>query len=233
MQVRLDGEAIRGAKDADGGQIRLLAALVGPDAAASVVAAQAEVGKKTNEVPMATAVLGQIDLEGKIVTADALHTVKATADHIHEHGGEFVLPVKENRRALSDALDALPWDQVPIAHTATDKGHGRITTRTIQVLPAPDDLPFPHVSQVFLIERYVTGLHGQPISAVAALGVASREPGQADAVDLARYVRQQWSIESLHWIRSLGVLELLHDVAFERFTERFCNTSATCGSCCR
>ena len=96
------------------------------------------------------------------MTADALHTVKATANHIHEHGGEFVLPVKENRRALFDALDALPWGQVPIAHTATDKGHGRITTRTIQVLPAPEDLPFPHVSQVFLIERYVTDLQGQP-----------------------------------------------------------------------
>ena len=71
------------------------------------------------------------------MTADALHTVKATANHIHAHGGEFVFPVKENRRALFDALDALPWAQVPIAHTATDKGHGRITTRTIQVLPAP------------------------------------------------------------------------------------------------
>jgi predicted transposase YbfD/YdcC len=201
MQVRLDGKAIRGAKDADGNQIRLLAALVGPDAAASVVAAQAEVGKKTNEVPMATVVLDQIDLEGKVVTADALHTVKATADHIHERGGEFVLPVKENRRALFDALDALPWDQVPVAHTATDKGHGRITTRTIQVLPAPDDLPFPHVSQVFLIERYVTGLRGEPVSAVAALGVASPEAGRASPADLARYVRQQWSIESLHWIR--------------------------------
>jgi predicted transposase YbfD/YdcC len=201
MQVRLDGKAIRGAKDADGNQVRLLAALAGPDAATSVVAAQAEVGKKTNEVPMAAVVLGQIDLNNKIVTADALHTVKATANHIHEHGGEFVFPVKENRRALFDALNALPWGQVPIACTATDKGHGRITTRTIQVLPAPDDLPFPHVSQVFLIERHVTGLHGQPVSAVAALGVASPEPGQADAADLAGYVREQWSIESLHWLR--------------------------------
>jgi predicted transposase YbfD/YdcC len=201
MQVRLDGKAIRGAKDADGNQVRLLAALAGPDAASSVIAAQAEVGKKTNEVPMAAVVLGQVDLKGKVVTADALHTVKATANHIHEHGGEFVLPVKENRRALFDALDALPWDQVPVAHTATDKGHGRITTRTIQVLPAPDDLPFPHVNQVFLIERYVTGLHGQPISAVAALGVASPKPEQADAAGLAGYVREQWSIESLHWIR--------------------------------
>jgi predicted transposase YbfD/YdcC len=201
MQVRLDGKAIRGAKDADGSQVRLLAALVGPDAAASVVAAQAEVGKKTNEVPMATVVLDQIDLEGKIVTADALHTVKATANHIHKRGGEFVLPVKENRRALFDALDALPWDQVPVAHTATDKGHGRITTRTIQVLPAPEDLPFPHVSQVLLIERHVTDLAGKPVSSVAALGVASPEPGQADPAALAGYVREQWSIESLHWIR--------------------------------
>ena len=68
-------------------------------------------------------------------------------------------------------------------------------------MPAPDGLPFPHVSQVFLIERYVTGLDGHPISAVAALGIASPKPGQADAADLARYVREQWSIESLHWIR--------------------------------
>ena len=146
-----------------------------------MVAAQAEVGKKTNEVPVAAVVLGQINLNNKIVTADALHTVKATANHTHEHGGEFVLPVKENRRALSGAPGALPWGQVPIARTATDKGHGRIITRTIQVLPAPDGLPFPHVSQVFLIERYVTSLHGQPISAVAALGAASPDPEQADA----------------------------------------------------
>jgi predicted transposase YbfD/YdcC len=201
IQVRLDGKAVRGAKDAGGNQVRLLAALAGPDAATSVVAAQAEVGKKTNEVPMATVVLDRIDLEGKVVTADALHTVKATANHIHERGGEFVLPVKENRRALFDALDVLPWGQVPIAHTATEKGHGRIATRTIQVLPAPAGLPFPHVSQVFLIERYVTGLHSEPISAVAALGVASPAPSQASPADLARYVREQWSIESLHWLR--------------------------------
>ena len=65
---------------------------------------------------------------------------------------------------------------MPVACTATEKGHGRITTRTIQVLLAPDYLPFPHVSQVFLIERYVTDLHGQPISClVAALGLGQPE----------------------------------------------------------
>jgi hypothetical protein len=171
--VRLDGKTVRGARDAAGNQRHLLAALVGRTVQTSVIAAQAEVGVKTNEVPAATAVLGQIDLHGTLVSADALHTVKATAEFIHQAGGEFVLPVKENRRALSDALDALPWYQVPVAHSATDRGHGRIPTCTIQVLPAPEDLPFPHVSQVYLIERHVTDLHGNPVSAVAALGVAN------------------------------------------------------------
>ena len=205
VPVRLDGKTIRGAKDADGNQRHLLAALVGPAAQSSVVAAQAEVGAKTNEVPMATEVLGQIDLHGKVVTADALHTVKATAEFICEHGGEFVLPVKENRKALSGALDGLPWHEVPIAHSATDRGHGRITTRTIQVLPAPEDLPFPRVSQVLLIERYVTDLDGNPVSAIAALGVASPAADRASAADLAHHVREQWAIESLHWLRSPGV----------------------------
>ena len=201
IPVRLDGKTVRGARDDAGNQRHLLAALVGRTAQTSVIAAQAEVGVKTNEVPMATVVLGQIDLHGTLVTADALHTVKATAEFIRQGGGEFILPVKENRKTLFDALDALPWHQVPIAHTATDRGHGRITTRTIQVLPAPEDLPFPHVSQVYLIERHVSDLHGNPVSAVAALGVASPAPDRASPADLARHVRGQWAIESLHWLR--------------------------------
>ena len=201
MPVRLDGKTVRGAKDAGGNQRHLLAALVGHTAQSSVVAAQAEVGAKTNEVPMAKGVLGQIDLNGKLVTADALHTVKATAEFICEGGGEFVLPVKENRKALFDALDALPWHQVPIAHSATDRGHGRITTRTIQVMPAPEELPFPHVSQVLLLERYVSDLAGNPVSAAAGLGVASPAVDRASAADLAGHVREQWAIESLHWLR--------------------------------
>src|SRR2546422_6889344 len=200
MQVRLDGKTVRGAKDADGNQLHLLAALAGTPGGPTVIAAQAEVtGAKTEEPVAARRVLAQIDLNDKVVTADALHTVKATATYIRDHGGHFVFPVKENRKALFDALDALPWTEAKIAHTSLHKGHRRITTRTIQILPAPNDLPFPHVSQVFLIERYVTGTDGTPISAVAQLGVASHD--QTTPAALARYVQSQWAIEVLHWIR--------------------------------
>lgn len=51
MQVRLDGKTVRGAVDADGDQMHLLAALVGQPGQTTVVAAHSEVGAKTNEVP--------------------------------------------------------------------------------------------------------------------------------------------------------------------------------------
>ncbi len=68
---------------------------------------------------------------------------------------------------------ALPWHDIPVTYAATDRGHGRITTRTIQVTNAPSDLPFPHVSQAYLIERHITARDGKPLSDVAALGVTS------------------------------------------------------------
>lgn len=199
--LRLDGKTIRGAKDADGNQRHLLAILTGPPASA-VVTAQTEVdGAKPRETITARDLLQRQDLTGTVLTADALHTVKATATLIRDRGGHFVLPVKQNRPALFNALNALPWTDTPIAHTSTDRGHGRITTRTIQVLPAPEDLPFPHVNQVWLIERYVTTTDGTPHSAIAQLGIASPDTTLANPTDLAHYNRHQWGIEALHWIR--------------------------------
>jgi hypothetical protein len=84
--------------------------------------------------------------------------------------------------------------------------------RTIQVLDAPENLPFPHVSQVYLIERHVTALDGTPLSEVAALGVTSLDATRAGPGTIAGLVRGQWAIESLHWLRSPGAPSLSHDV---------------------
>jgi hypothetical protein len=112
-----------------------------------------------------------------------------------------VLTAKGNQPRLFAALDALPWATTPIAARDIDRSHGRVTTRTIQVLPAPADLPFPHVNQVWLIERYVTDTDGTPHSAVAALGVTSLTTTRATPTDIAALVREHWGIESLHWLR--------------------------------
>jgi predicted transposase YbfD/YdcC len=171
-----------------------------------LVLTQVEVGAKTNEIPMFAPLLDQladigVDLSEMVITADALHTQRAHAEYLHSRGAEFVLTVKQNQPTLFAALDALPWRQTPSAHRDVDTTHGRITTRTIQTLPAPTDLPFPHVNQVWLIERYVTDPTGTPRSAVAALGVTSLTDTRATPEQVATLVRDHWGIESLHWLR--------------------------------
>ena len=200
----------RGAKNADGGQVHLLSAMTHET---GLVLAQTDVDTKTNEVPRLKDLLGGLDLRGAILTVDALHTARGTATWLYKQGIDFAMTVKENTPKLFQALDALPWDEVPIGHTSTDRGHGRITTRTVQTLPVPADLPFPHVKQAFLIERSVTDLAGKNLSSVAALAVVSLSQQDADPARVGTLIRGHWAIESMHWIRSQGVPRLLHDVA--------------------
>jgi predicted transposase YbfD/YdcC len=195
--VAVDGKTVRGAKDSEGNQTHLLAAMTHT----GLVIGQVEVGAKTNEIPKLSELLDTMDIAGAVITADAMHTQRDTADYLHQRGADFCFCVKENQPTLFDTLNALPWNEVPISHTETDRGHGRIERRTIQVLPAPDDLPFPHVNQVTLIERYVSDLHGNPRSAVAVLGVTSLTATRADPPQLAHLTRNHWRIESLHWLR--------------------------------
>jgi predicted transposase YbfD/YdcC len=203
LAVAVDGKTLRGAVDDDGHQTHLLAAATHGQ---QLVLGQVEVGAKTNEVPMFAPLIDQLAVTGidparLVITADALHCQRDHATYLHQRGAGFVFTVKHNQPGLFAALDALPWTEVPVAHRQTDRGHGRITTRTIQTLPAPPDLPFPHVDQVWLIERYVTDLAGNPTSAIAALGVTNLHTHRAAPAEIARLVRDHWGVESLHWLR--------------------------------
>ena len=136
-------------------------------------------------------VAGQLDSDRFSITEDDKH-----ADYIFT-------AVKDNQPKLFDALDALPWRDVPVQHTMSDRGHGREETRTIQVLPAPAGI-FPHAGQAFLIERHVRNLDGSPRSAIAALGITSLVPGRAGPERIALHVRGHWGIENkLHWVRDV------------------------------
>jgi predicted transposase YbfD/YdcC len=203
VAIAVDGKTVRGATDIEGNQVHLLAAATHTDA---LVLGQVDVGAKTNEIPTFAPLLDRlasagVDLTQAVITADALHTQRAHAEYLNERGAGFVFTVKQNQPTLFAALDALAWAEVPIAIRDIDTGHGRVTTRTIQVLPAPADLPFPHVNQVWLVERYTADLAGTPLSAVAALGVTNLPAQPGTARRLATLIRQHWGIESLHWLR--------------------------------
>lgn len=198
--LAVDGKRVRGAVDADGNAPHLLAAATHEQA---LVLAQIDVHHKTNEIPMFAPLLDTIGITGMLITADCLHTQRRHACYLHRRGADFAFCVKDNQPNLFAALDVLPWSEVPVTHTTTVRGHGRIETRTLQIMPAPTDLPFPHVEQVFLVERRVSDLAGTRVSNVAILGVTSLNAARGSSALIAAAVRGQWRIEVLHWLRDV------------------------------
>jgi predicted transposase YbfD/YdcC len=207
LVIALDGKTVRGARAGDGKAPHLLAAMI---TGARAVIAQKDVDAKTNEITQVRPLLDGVGITGALVTADALHVQKDTARYLVEDKDADYLftAVKENQPGLFAALDALAWDDAPIAHVMEDKGHGRHETRTIQVLPAPDGC-FPYAAQAVLVERHVRDpKDGTLRSSVAALGITSRpaERGGTPGA-LAAAVRIHWDVEALHHVRDVTMKE--------------------------
>ena len=92
--------------------------------------------------------------------------------------------------------------------TVTQKGHGRIETRSIRVSTFLNgDYLFPYVGQVAIIERTVTDLNGNPIPNRKKETVAiitSLTPEKANPRRLLELVQSHWHIENkLHYVRDV------------------------------
>jgi len=109
--VSLDGKTLRGSHDGEQLAVHLLAAVTH---GTGVVVAQRDVEEKSNEIPGAAPLLADVDLAGKTVTADAMHTQVDLADHlVEERGADYVFTVKGNQPTLLAQLEAVPWESLP------------------------------------------------------------------------------------------------------------------------
>ena len=202
--LRIDGKAVRGA--ARGGRAPMLLSGIWDD---GTTAAQLPVNvKKTNEIPVFRDLLEKIpagDLKDAVITADQMHTQREHARKIDAAGAFFIFTIGENQPLLFEAADALPWGSLAGEAWTVDRGHGRVDARTIKTMPPTERIRelFPHVRQMFLIERYTYGTDGQLLGSVAVLGITSLDPGQAGAADLLAYLRGHWSIEVHHYVRDV------------------------------
>jgi hypothetical protein len=128
-----------------------------------------------------------------------MHTQRAHARFlVEEKNADYLLVIKDNQPTLFSQLNALPWAEVPLTPIECDRGHGRTERRTIQVLPTPDTITFPHAAQAYLLERYVTDLHDNPTSAVAVLGLTSHPAHRANPEQIATALPEHWDIEVRH-----------------------------------
>ena len=200
--IAVDGKTTRGAKTATSTAPHLLAAVTHT----GVVLAQRQTAAKSNEITAFIPLLSPLDLAGHVITSDAMQTQRGHARFLRQvKDAHFIFPVLDNQPTLFDRLNALNWQNVPITAWSVDDDRGRHELRTIQALPAPADLNFPHTAQVFLIERTVT-TQGRT-SYQAMLYVTSLTDQQADPADLLAYVRGHWTVEVLHWIRDVTYRE--------------------------
>jgi predicted transposase YbfD/YdcC len=195
--VAVDGKTSRGARRADGTRVHLL----GVAEHGGHLLDHLEVGVKHNETSYFTELLGPLDLAGAVVTFDALHTVRANLGWLAgDKKAHYIAVVKKNQPLLHARIKALPWRQVPAGSSTRDTGHGRTETRTLKAAHV-SRLDFPHARQAIKITRRRQDTATGRTSRETVYAVTSLTSAHATAPDLARLVREQWSIEAHHHIR--------------------------------
>ena len=104
-QIAVDGKTVRGAsarrqrskREPGPGFVHLVAAYV---PALKMVVAQVTSEGKGHELAAVKLLLGQLDLKGRIITADALATQREVCEIINAREGDYLLPVDANQPSL-------------------------------------------------------------------------------------------------------------------------------------
>ena len=201
--VAVDGKTCRGARRPDGTRVHLL----GIAEHGGHLLDHLEVDVKHNETSHFTELLGPVDLDGAVVTFDALHTVRANLDWlVTGKKAHYIAVVKQNQPLLHAQVRALPWRQVPVGSVTREKGHGRAETRTLKAAHV-SGLDFPGACQAIKITRWRQNTATGRASRQTVYAVTSLTSADATAGDLARLVREQWSIEAHHHVRDLTFRE--------------------------
>ena len=201
--VAIDGKAIRTSDRLKGfaNKLRILSAY---ETETSVTVGQVEVGDKTNEITAMLDLLELLNLEGRIVTADAMHCQWKTCQRIVEKGGDYVIQVKGNQQGLYEDIKDFMDDEIAtnsediILSESEEKNHGRWEKRqcyisrnvewlenrevwsSIQLLIAMDRTTIRDGKQTQERSYYISSLVGT-------------------AAHVLRIIREHWQIESLHW----------------------------------
>jgi predicted transposase YbfD/YdcC len=210
--VALDGKTLRGTIPTGQTQgVHLLAAYVPEE---GIVLMQVAVDDKENEISAAPQVLKCLDLRGKIVVGDALHTQRKLSAQIVEAGGDYIWTVKDNQPQLRQDIEQVFAEEVCVkgfsptpkdfqaAHTV-HKGHGRLEERTLTTSSVLRDYcDWPALQQVFKLERHAIHLSDGQVRHEIVYGCTSLTPQQADPARLLQLVRGYWGIENgLHYRR--------------------------------
>jgi predicted transposase YbfD/YdcC len=210
--VAIDGKTLRRSFDdaAHGNPLAVVTAFA--SATRTVIGQESfRVADGDSEILAARALLRSLDLDGRLVTADALHCQTGTAQLIVERGGDYLLRLKVNHPALHEMVESYFDDPVARAGLnaaeTTDADHGRIETRRAWVshdlswMQGPktscaEPVMLPDVACLGMIEATIE--RGGKTTVTRHFHLSSRALDARAYLDAAR---SHWSVENgLHWV---------------------------------
>jgi predicted transposase YbfD/YdcC len=216
--LSMDGKVLRGTLDEVQNGTYLLAAYLPTE---GVVLMEIAIEGKGSEIPGAAKLLKMVDLRGKVVMGDALHTQRAVSIQIVEAGGEYIWLAKGNQSDMEENIrlwfepepDPIPgMGRLPKDfETAKEvsKGHGRLEERTLTVSSQLKDfLDWPYLEQVFKLERRFISTRTGEFQEQVVYGFTSLSREEISPKKLLKHTRSYWGIENgLHYRRDVTLGE--------------------------
>ena len=209
--IAVDGKTLRRSYKKDKAPIHMVSAWA---LEGRMVLGQVKTGEKSNEITAIPELLALLEIEGCIVTIDAMGCQKAIAENIIDKGADYVLGLKGNQGALhedvefffQDCLTSRFKDVAYDYHETVDGDHGRIETRRYWTASAdwlPDRKEWKNLSTIVMTQRecYQNGRTSLELRYyITSL--------KSNAKKIAEAVRGHWGIENgLHWVLDIAFRE--------------------------
>lgn len=197
--VAIDGKVIKGSKDTfhEHPAIHIVSAWAVSN---QLVLGQHKVAGKSNEITAIPKLLEILDIEGCIITIDAMGTQKKIAETIIDEKADYILALKGNQGEVVEQAKKMFRIQEPDSISEdVDKGHGRIETRKCEVI---HNMTFFDEKDKWSSLRSVVRV----TSTRQIRGKSTEEQRlyisslDVTASQFNKYIRQHWGVEnSLHW----------------------------------
>ena len=209
--VAIDGKTLRRSFDHAAGQgpIQMISAW---SESQRLVLGQQQVDDKSNEITAIPKLLELLELQGAVVTLDAMGCQRAIAEQIVAQGGEYVLGLKGNQGTLHEDV-ALLFDEEQsglagcrvTVHETCEKDHGRLETRRVvateQIDWLHDSHGWPGLRSIAKVESRRELLAEGKVEEETRYYLSSL-PG--DARQIGEAVRRHWGVENgLHWVMDM------------------------------
>jgi predicted transposase YbfD/YdcC len=170
--------------------------------------------EKSNEITAIPELLDSIDIEGAVVTIDAMGTQVKIAEKIIEKKAGYVLAVKDNQPKLNQAVveyfQSVDLTSKKVSHVVEEEtSHGRVEHREYFQTTIPEDFPeskrWPGIKTIGMVIRTHRKTGGEKETTETRYYISSE---RRNGKDFARYVRKHWGIEnSLHWVMDMTFRE--------------------------